>query len=301
MENRVRRFAFLLSALSLALVSLPSWGDTVVLRDGTSYSGQLTGTEVITFTDTHGVKYTFLLKDVHSLAFTENGATVTLKNGRSYSGKYTGAHPVPFAGSGGIDYQFPESDIRVLVLMEPEKLATLPRDKVIPFGTEIAIRSDEWIDSSTSRPGQLYSATIVNEVRDSAGAVAIPEGTPAKLVVQQIKGGGAAGTPELILALYSIDLHGKQYRVMTSDEVEKGRAGLGANKRTLEFAGGGAGLGAMFGGIFGGGKGAGIGAASGAVAGGLTQLFTRGKQVKVPAEAEMYFRLDQTLVLRPRE
>ncbi len=88
---------------------------------------------------------------------------------------------------------------------------------------------------------------------------------------------------------------------MTSDEVEKGRAGLRANKRTLEFAGGGAGLGAMFGGIFGGGKGAGIGAAAGAVSGGLTQLFTRGKQVKVPAEAEMYFRLDQTLVLRPKE
>ena len=32
----------------------------------------------------------------------------------------------------------------------------------------------------------------------------------------------------------------------------------------------------------------------------LTQVFTRGKQVKVPAETVMTFRLDHTLVLRPR-
>ncbi len=297
----MRRYAFLLSTLFVLLLTSPAFCDTVVLRDGASYSGHMTGTDVITFTDTHGVKYSFPRKDVHSLAFTDNGATVTLKNGRSYSGKYTGSDPISFSGSSGIGYQFPLDDVRVLVLLAPEKPVTLPQDKVIPYGREIAIRTDEYIDSTSSHPGQLYSATIVRPVTDSEGAVAIHEGTPAKLVVQEIKGGGAAGTHELILALYSVDLHGKHYRVMTSDEAEKGRAGLGANKRTLEFAGGGAGLGAMFGGIFGGGKGAGIGAAAGAVSGGLTQLFTRGKQVKVPAEAEMYFRLDQTLVLRPGE
>ena len=33
-------------------------------------------------------------------------------------------------------------------------------------------------------------------------------------------------------------------------------------------------------------------------AGLLTQIFTRGKQVKVPAETTMRFRLDRTLVLK---
>ena len=31
----------------------------------------------------------------------------------------------------------------------------------------------------------------------------------------------------------------------------------------------------------------------------LTQIFTRGKQVQVPAETSLMFRLDQTLVLKP--
>ena len=56
----------------------------------------------------------------------------------------------------------------------------------------------------------------------------------------------------------------------------------------------------MMGAIFGGGKGAGIGAAAGAGAGLLTQIFTRGKKVQVPAETTMRFRLDRTLVLKTK-
>ena len=51
--------------------------------------------------------------------------------------------------------------------------------------------------------------------------------------------------------------------------------------------------------VFGGGKGAGIGALAGAGGGALTQLFTRGKQISVPAETAMTFRLERTLVLHP--
>jgi hypothetical protein len=52
------------------------------------------------------------------------------------------------------------------------------------------------------------------------------------------------------------------------------------------------------GGIFGGGRGAGIGALSGAGGGMLTQVFTRGKEVKVPAESVLRFRLERRLVLQ---
>lgn len=292
----LRRFCVLLSLSSFFTVMV--FADTVVLRDGASYSGRLGGPADITFSDNQGVKYIFPRADVHSLAFTASGATVTLNNGRSYSGKYLGPDPMTFAG-GGIDYDFPVRDVEVLVLSALPK-APAPQDKLISFGTEIGLRTDEAIDSQTSQPGQLYPATVVTQVPDAAGAVAIPRGTPAKLVVTQIKSGGAVGTPELVLALFSIDVAGKEYRVMSSDAIEKGRGGIGANKRTLELTGGGAGLGALLGGIFGGGKGAGVGAAAGAVGGGLTQLFTRGRQVKVPVEAELYFRLDQNLVLHPQ-
>jgi hypothetical protein len=107
-------------------------------------------------------------------------------------------------------------------------------------------------------------------------------------------------SPELSLDLFSVEMDGKEYRVDSDDvDVNNGR-GVGKNRRTLEYGAGGAGFGALMGAIFGGGKGAGIGAAAGAGAGLLTQIFTRGKQVKVPAEATMRFRLDRTLVLKSK-
>jgi hypothetical protein len=51
--------------------------------------------------------------------------------------------------------------------------------------------------------------------------------------------------------------------------------------------------------VFGGGKGAGIGALAGAGGGALTQLFTRGKEISVPAETALTFRLERTLVMHP--
>ncbi len=61
-----------------------------------------------------------------------------------------------------------------------------------------------------------------------------------------------------------IDVHGEQYRVDSSAVTESNRSGLGANRRTAEYTGGGAGIGALMGAVFGGGKGAGIGALAGA-------------------------------------
>ncbi|MDE3188405.1 MAG: hypothetical protein KGM96_12905 [Acidobacteriota bacterium] len=71
------------------------------------------------------------------------------------------------------------------------------------------------------------------------------------------------------------------------------------NRKTAEYAGGGAALGALLGAAFGGGRGAGIGALAGVGGGALTQLLTHGKQVKVPAETILNFQLVQTLVLHP--
>jgi hypothetical protein len=171
---------------------------------------------------------------------------------------------------------------------------------VIPVGTEITIRTDDTINAHDSGTGQLYGATISQDVFDAKNNVAIPAGTPAKLVIRDIGTGGAVHSADLVLDLFSVTLKGKEYRVDSSDVNINNKRGVGANKRTAEFGGGGAAIGALFGGIFGGGKGAGIGAAAGAGSGLLTQIFTRGKQVQVPAETSLMFRLDQTLVLKPR-
>lgn len=107
-------------------------------------------------------------------------------------------------------------------------------------------------------------------------------------------------SPELVLDLFSVEVGRKEYRIDTSDVDISSKRGIGKNKRLLIYGSGGAGFGALLGAVFGGGRGAGIGAPAGAGGGLLTQILTRGQQVKVPAETTMRFRLDRTLVLKAR-
>jgi len=98
---------------------------------------------------------------------------------------------------------------------------------------------------------------------------------------------------DLVLALRSVSIAGRQYVVNTTDLRQEGKDGIGVNKRTGEYVGGGAALGAIIGAIAGHGKGAAIGALSGAGAGAVAQVVTKGNSIKVPAETLMTFRLDR--------
>jgi hypothetical protein len=289
--------------LLLNVFAAPLLADTVILQSGASYTGTFEGARrnEITFTDNQGVQYTFPLSDVQSLVFTSSTDVISLRSGKVYSGQYTGGKVVAFTDNQGIGYVFPVKDVASIVFSRtnpPPPPATPGVTMVIPTGTEIAIRSDETIDSEASSTGQLFSATVAEDVPDSNGEVAIPQGTRAKLVVRNMGSGGAAHSGEIVLDLFSVSVKGKDYHVDTSDLDYSNKRGVGMNKRTAEFGGGGAAIGALLGGIFGGGKGAGIGAAAGAGSGLLTQIFTRGKVVKVPSETLLRFRLDRTLVLR---
>jgi hypothetical protein len=103
---------------------------------------------------------------------------------------------------------------------------------------------------------------VSEDVPDASGGIAIPRGTPAKLVLRKVTSGGATHRPELVLDLFSVNVGGKEYRVVSSDVDMSSDRNVGNNKRTLEYGAGGAGFGALMGAIFGGGRGAGIGAAA---------------------------------------
>ena len=90
------------------------------------------------------------------------------------------------------------------------------------------------------------------------------------------------GASDLVLDLQTVTIDGKPYTIDTADIGQKGRSGLGANKRTAEFTGGGAALGA-------------IGAGAGAGAGAATPTLTKGGSIKVPVESVLTFQLDKPL------
>jgi len=158
------------------------------------------------------------------------------------------------------------------------------------------VRNDETIDSSKAVEGQTYAAEVTDDVRDTNGAIVIPQGANALLVIKSVSSGGRIrGASDLVVDLQSVSVDGQQYAVDASDFRKDGHDGVGANKRTGEFVGGGAALGAIIGAIAGHGKGAAIGAASGAGAGALTQIVTKGGAVKIPAETLMTFKLDKAI------
>ncbi len=169
---------------------------------------------------------------------------------------------------------------------------------VVPTGAAIAVQTNEAIDSTSARANQKFSGTVQQDVMGSNGEVLIPKGSPAELVVRQVSSGGTTGSPEVTLDLSSIEIGGHRYVVSSKDLQQGNNQGIGKNKRTGEMVGGGAALGTLLGAIAGGGKGAVIGAVAGAAAGGGAQVLTRGKEVKVPAETTLNFRLDQPLHLQ---
>jgi hypothetical protein len=174
--------------------------------------------------------------------------------------------------------------------------AVTAKTYVLPAGSEVSVRTDEAIDSGTAAEGQTFDAQVTRDVTDGSGAVVIPRGSKASIVIKSAsKGGRFRGASDLVLDMQSLNVNGAQYTIETADITQKGKSGMGINKRTAEYTGGGAALGAIIGAIAGGGKGAAIGAGAGAGAGVLTQVLTKGGSIKVPAESVLTFQLDQPL------
>jgi hypothetical protein len=133
---------------------------------------------------------------------------------------------------------------------------------------------------------------MYSDVRDSSGTVAIPRGSDVELIIRSTAGS------DLVLDVDSLVVAGRRYVISTSDLEQQSRDGIGANRRTAEMVGGGAAIGAIIGAVVGGGKGAAIGAAIGAAGGAGAQVLTKGREVRVPPETILNFRLDNDLSLR---
>jgi hypothetical protein len=167
--------------------------------------------------------------------------------------------------------------------------------KVVPAGQHIVVRLGQAVGSKISSPGQGFTATVAQPI-EVDGKVLIPSGAEASgTVAEAVPLGRFKGGARLRLTLDSVRFGGNTYKIETATISQSAK---GKGKRTAVAVGGGAGLGALIGGLAGGGKGAAIGAVAGAGAGTAGAAFTGNKNIVLPAEATLSFRLLKPLEVK---
>ncbi len=261
---------------------------TVIMRDGSTYAGTVTASSPasVTVAGDDKTSRTIPMSQVKSIEYDETPQAAAAPADQ----------PPPAAPKTEAAREAARSQEAHREHYHPPQSAVSTKTYLLPAGTEIPVRTEESVDSSKGSEGQTYAAEVTKDVLDADGAVVIPDGSNAKIVIKSVsKGGRFTGASDLVLDLRAVSVEGQEYLISAEGIQKRGNEGVGANKRTAIFTGAGAAIGAVIGAIAGGGKGAAIGAASGAGAGAGAQVITKGSAVRVPAETILTFKLDRPL------
>lgn len=171
-----------------------------------------------------------------------------------------------------------------------------PADVKVAAGTALAIRINQHISVKTNQAGDHFDGEIVEPVVGDNGSVILPKGTPVNGIVDAShKRGRFKGASILELRLTSLTLNGTRYPLATNDLTQTKK---GKGKRSAAMIGGGAGAGMLIGGLASGGTGMLIGGLAGAGAGTAAGALTGNKDIDIPAESIVKFRLANTLTIQ---
>ena len=183
--------------------------------------------------------------------------------------------------------------------------ASTPGEKPLPAGavkatiqagTNLAIRIDQRISVKTSHAGETFTGEVVEPVVDPSGNAIVPKGAQVTGVIDEAhKRGRFKGASVLELRLTTMTLNGTAYQLRTADLTQRKK---GKGKRSAALIGGGAGLGMLIGGIASGGTGLLIGGLAGAGAGTAGAGLTGNRDLDLPAESVVHFKLSQDLVVQ---
>jgi hypothetical protein len=169
-----------------------------------------------------------------------------------------------------------------------------PPPVVIDAGKTLAVSIDQEISTKTNNDGDHFEASLAAPVLVN-GSEVLPKGTHVRgVVTQSAEAGHVKGNAVLTIKLDSISSNGQSYAIHATSYTTEGKA---RGKRTGIGAGGGAAFGAIVGAIAGGGKGAAIGAAAGGGAGTAGAAATGDRDVAIPAETVVHFKLTQPVSL----
>lgn len=182
---------------------------------------------------------------------------------------------------------------------QPEEAAApAPRPEIdIPSGTTLAVRVDQSINVKSARAGDQFTGELVQPILGDDGGIVVPKGVRVRGMIDEAhKRGHFKGASVLSLRLTSMQWNGTEYPLETRDMAERKK---GKGKRSAAFIGGGTGLGMLIGGVASGGTGLLIGGLAGAGAGTAAAGMTGNRDLVIPAESILHFKLSQDLVLQP--
>lgn len=161
-------------------------------------------------------------------------------------------------------------------------------------GDTLTIRLNSELNSGKNTAGTRFFG-IVEQAVTHNGKTLVPKGAAVEGYIREASTSGRlAGQASFHLHLDGLSVDGKRYSVTTQPEV---RSGVGHKKRNTAMIGAGAAAGTVIGAIVGGGKGAAVGAVTGAAAGTGGALVTGKKEILIPAETVVTFRLRDQVVL----
>ncbi len=312
------------SALGLLLAGAAS-ADTLELKDGRVLQGRfLGGTQAVLRFEWNGEVRTFSVNDIVALTFTtvyhdqnnappsapptpqDNSAPPPAPNNSEPSpqAQDNAAPPVPAdpptanvpdapTPSATPPPTNPPPRAPALAASAPAPVA--PGSPItLPVDQSLLIRMIDGVDSKKNNVGDVFHASLETDLTVNGVLVARRGADVYGKLAYAKEAGHFSGSSELELELTRMVVDGTDYPLVSDDYTLKGK---GRGGDTAKKVGGGAVLGALIGGIAGGGAGAAIGAGVGSAAGAGAQVLTRGKEVKVPSETLLEFKLQQPVTV----
>lgn len=287
-------FALAGAAISSTVLVQTALADILELRNGQIVQGRFLGGSPLNIRfEVDGKEQVFATKDVLNVGFSETGdasrdAPPPAPPAPPANQEAASAQPAPPPDSGPPAEPAAAPSPAAAPNPSAQQSAPAAQTITIPAGTSMLIRMIDEVDSSTSKIGDPFQASLEGPLVVGDTVVA-PKGADVFGQLQKVKSAGKiSGAPQLTLALTSIRINGK---VVSVDSTTYELAGKSRGSQSAERIGGGAVAGAIIGGIIGGGRGAAVGATLGAGTGTAVQVMTHGDQLHIPSETLLEFKL----------
>ena len=176
-----------------------------------------------------------------------------------------------------------------------------PAPLTLAAGSHFDMAATDTITSRTAKPGDAFTARVVEDVRNAVGKIVIPAGSQVNGTITAVKPAPNPNTPgTLTLAVSSVTIRGTNYPLEASiDSLETVHKGRGVTTGDAAKVGAGAVAGAVLGRVIGGNKRGTIigGIVGGAVGAGVAQT-SKDSDIVLPAGAHIIVTVTKPLTVK---